>query len=157
MKGKYEATPEDWQFAVAESGTEYVLVRFRIDSTGDHAYWRGFFTDKTWQRTIESLQHCGWDGVELSTLDDMAAMNGMGTKSVELVLEEEEYKGELRTKVAWVNPLGGKPMAVKSALEGDARRRFMAKMQARIDATSPNPATKPEPKKKPDPMDDIPF
>jgi hypothetical protein len=156
MKGRFNATPEDWQFGTSENGNEYLLVKFRVEPAGEAVYWRGFFTDKTWQRTYEALQHCGWDGAEIASLDDMTAQNGMGTSGVELVLDEEEYDGEMRTQVRWVNKMGGQ-LKVKVPLEGDAKRRFLARMQARINATSPISAPPKPQSKKPVPGDDIPF
>jgi hypothetical protein len=157
MKGTFTATPEDWQFGSSDNNNEYLLVKFRVEPGGEIVYWRGFFTEKTWRRTVESLKHCGWDGQELASLDDMTAQNGMGTSSVELVLDEEEYEGEMRTQVRWVNKIGGQPLKVKAPLEGEAKRRFLARMQARISASSPPTAPKPAGKKQPPPEDDIPF
>lgn len=144
MRGRFTARAFEWEWAVSSNGTDYILVKFALDS-GEHVYWRGFFSEKTRDRTAESLRHCGWDGVDLERLE------GLGTKDAELVLEEEEYKGEVRTQVKWVNAIGGGAMKVKGSMSGEDRRRFFARMNALVSKPA-SPAAK-----KPADDDGIPF
>jgi hypothetical protein len=154
VTGKFNGRAIKWELATATTGTEYILVKFCLDD-GTYVYWRGFMTDKTWARTVEALKYCGWDGADFGSLFNEEADNGMGTSDVELVLEEEEYEGKTVTKVKWVNALGGAPMKVQGAMSGEERRRFIAKMQARLGSTGKVPPTKPTTRPAPD--DDIPF
>lgn len=152
MKGTFTARACGWELTKSKNkGTEEMLVKFVLDD-GTYVYWDGWLTEKAWARTVDSLKACGWDGVSMET------MEGMGTLDVELVLEEEEYEGVTRTKVKWVNPIGGAPMKVSSPMTGDERRRFLAKMQARLKQAGPAAAPKPAQKTSaPVQDDDIPF
>lgn len=102
--GAHEATPQSYQFGTsAKKGTEMVSVVFQFASgpnEGKRITWSGYFTEATAKRTLDSLEHCGWDGV------DVATMKGFGSKNVELVLEEEQGQdGKMYPRVQWVNRL----------------------------------------------------
>jgi hypothetical protein len=104
--GKYKAKAIDRQFGKSKKGNEQVLVTFAITEDGPHknkkVYWYGHFTDKTADRTLESLEHCGWDGASL------VEMKGFGTKEVELdVGLEQGEDGREFVRVRWVNRIGG--------------------------------------------------
>jgi hypothetical protein len=99
--------PEGTFSAVARGGTlsesenkktPQVVVSFEI-TTAEHAgttiNWFGFLTDKTTERTIESLRYAGWKGSDLADLSDLAKPD---TPVVELVIEHEEYEGKTRPK-----------------------------------------------------------
>ena len=104
-KGSHEARPLNYQFG--QSGTkktEMVSVVFQFvggPNDGKKITWNGYFTEATAKRTMDSLEHCGWDGNELIT-----PLVGFGTKNVELVIEDEEGRdGVMYPRVAWVNRL----------------------------------------------------
>lgn len=117
--------------------TPQVVVSFEI-TTAEHAgttiNWFGFLTDKTTERTIESLRYAGWKGSDLSDLSDLSKTD---TPVVELVIEHEEYEGKVRPKVQWVNALGraGKalPAAQAKAL-AETMRGAIAKVDQRLKA-----------------------
>lgn len=157
MKGTYVGRACAWELTSSKNTkTEEMLVKFSLED-GSYVYWDGWLTGRAWQRTVEALKACGWDGVSIEE------MEGMGTKEVELVLEEEEYEGTVRTKVKWVNAIGGGQMRVARPMEGDERRRFLAKMQARLGHTGPAkkasapPQQRKQAPSKPPADDDIPF
>jgi hypothetical protein len=84
-----------------KKGTPYVRVWFNyVDDQGEPAgggiFWDGYLTDATEYRTLESLTHCGWKG-------DFKEFSGIDCEIVQLVLEDETYEGNTRTKVQWVN------------------------------------------------------
>lgn len=102
--GNHEARPQSYQFGTsAKKGTEMVSVVFQFvggPNDGKRITWSGYFTDSTAKRTLDALEHCGWDGV------DVAKLTGFGSKNVELVLEEETGQdGKQYPRVAWVNKL----------------------------------------------------
>jgi hypothetical protein len=126
--------PEGTFSAVARGGTlsesenkktPQVVVSFEI-TTAEHAgttiNWFGFLTDKTTERTIESLRYAGWKGSDLSDLSDLSKSD---TPVVELVIEHEEYEGKTRPKVQWVNRVGraGKALPAEQAKTLAARMR----------------------------------
>lgn len=165
---KYAARAKEWALGETAKGGEEVVVHFEIltpDAEMSAINWYGYFTDKTWERTIESLRICGWTGADLQSLD------GLNANEVELVIEDEEYEGKMRARVRWVNRPGG--LSLKAPLSGDRAKSFAASMRDRIkalDATSPQrPAPRTQPAMAPPPHigqnggappltdDDIPF
>jgi hypothetical protein len=113
-KGSYQAVAKEFVFGRANNGTEQVVVAFEIangDAVGQRITWRGYFTEKTHERTLESLEHAGWDGVSL------AKLGGLGSKPCVIVIDHEEGQdGKTYPKVQWVNSLGG-GLSVKEKMQ----------------------------------------
>lgn len=144
-KGSHEARPVSFQFGKsAKKQTEMVSVMFAFvggPNDGKRMIWNGYFTDATAERTLESLEHCGWDG------DDVREMKGFGSKNVELVIDEEAgTNGEMYPRVQWVNKLFARGpgivyeqeeldgFAARMASVNDARKRKKQEAQ-----TDPDP------------------
>lgn len=134
--------PEGTFHAVARSAvlsessknkTPQVVVTFEI-TTAEHAGtkidWFGFLTDKTTERTIESLRYAGWKGADLSDLSDLERDD---TPVVALVVEHEEYEGKTRAKVQWVNREGGRGAAALPAAQAKAIAEKMRGAIAAVD------------------------
>jgi len=147
-KGKYQARGVEGAAVVAKSGTEGISVIVEIVE-GEHARrrlrWDGWLTEKTSQRTIESLRHMGWQG---DMLDDL---RGIDANIVEIVVdhEEREIEGELKVfpKVEWVNRIGGgAKISDEARMPANAARslaeRFAAQARG-VKAASPAPGSKP--------------
>lgn len=100
MAGTHRARAKEWGLGVSQTGKEQVAVMFEITQgpcAGRHITWFGYFTDKTIERTFDSLRHCGWAD------DDIVALRGLDANEVDLVIEPEEYEGKLHDRVKWVN------------------------------------------------------
>lgn len=123
-QGNYVAKAVNWDFGVSDKGTEYIAVEFMI-TEGEHAgqrrTWRGFFTDKTAERTIQSLRYCGWAGDNLMQIDDL------GKNLVQVVINHESYDGKTFDRISFVNRLGG--LAIKNKMSDDERQAFAARMR----------------------------
>jgi hypothetical protein len=121
--GRYRARAADWDLGLAETGTEQVAVCFEIveegEFLGQRVTWFGFFTEGTQERTIKALQTCGWSG------DDLANLVGLNQSEVELVIEHEQYQGQRRARVKWVNRVGAGGVVMKN-LMNDANRKALA-------------------------------
>lgn len=110
VTGTYQARATAIQFGSAKNGNPQVAVTFEFTSgpnAGLQTTWIGFFTEKTTERTIESLQSAGWKGTDLTELDGLegdALYAALGSE-VRLVLEEETYEGKTRVRVKWVNKM----------------------------------------------------
>jgi hypothetical protein len=143
--GVYAARAITGALGVSGSGKEQIGIEFEIqDQEGGHVTWYGFFTEKTTERTIETLRICGWHGTDLSSLD------GIGDNEVSIVLETEEWEGKARQKVQWVNRAGGLSMA--NPLNADQAKAFAAKMRGAVlafDQKSGTPKAKKETSQKP--------
>lgn len=125
--GVYKAKAVGGAMGFTSNGNEQIGVQFRLlgeGLEGRYITWRGYFTDKAIDRTIESLRICGWQGNEL---EDLA---GIDTNEVELVVENEEYNGVTTPKVRWVNRSGG--LAMSAPMQPEQLRSFSAKMKGAI-------------------------
>jgi hypothetical protein len=117
--GTYKAKATD-EVILGQSrtkGTPFVGIYFKVtegEFAGQLIKWEGWLTEKTAERVIESLQHCGWRGDDMSELPRNP--NGLTDNEVEIVVEMEPYNGDdpdkqgkSYPKVQWVNRAGGKP------------------------------------------------
>lgn len=129
-KRYYAAKAIEWGLGETSKGTEQVAVRFEIlteNAEFNHITWYGYFSDKTVDRTIESLRICGWEG------DDLTNLTGLDKNEVELVIgDEEDEDGNMRARVRWVNRPSG--LALKAPLAGDKAKAFAASMRDKIRA-----------------------
>jgi hypothetical protein len=136
---KVKARAREWDLGESSTGKEQIAVAFDILTEGfelSGITWYGFFTDDTWERTIESMRHMGWTGTDLEKIE------GLNAKEVELVLEEDEYQGKTQWKVAWVNRLG---VNLKAPLSPDKRKTLAATMRDRIKGLDAAKGRKPTP------------
>lgn len=132
--GTYIAHATQWELGLTKEGREQICVQFEIlegDYAGYTLNWFGYFTDKTTERTIQSLRYCGWKGDDLQNLD----ADGMGTLQVQIVVEMEEATegksaGKTFPKVRWVNRLGGGgPIKLERPMDTNQKRMFAARMK----------------------------
>lgn len=126
--GTFRARAVEWDLGYTSTNKEQVAVRFElldVDEGARYLTWYGFFTDKTTERTLDSMRHCGWKG------DDLFDLSGLGDNEVDLVLEtEEDNEGKAHLRVRWVNSRGG--LALKDRMDDDARRTFAQRMKGAV-------------------------
>jgi hypothetical protein len=156
-QGQYAARAIEAGLGRTKGGAEQVAVAFQIldegECQGKVISWYGYFTDKTVDRTLDSLRICGWRG------DDLSDLTGVTDNEVKLVVETEEYEGKLQARVRWINAAGG--VALKDRLSAEDAKVFAARMRGRVAASAaksgqPPPATTKQPPKD-EPPDDLPF
>lgn len=128
--GYHRARAVEWALGKTEKGNRHVAVRFETfndqGQPGEQITWYGYFTEKTEERTLESLQHCGWEG------DDITDLSGVERNEVQLVVEHDEYEGKVRAKVAWVNKPGGGGISIKAPLDEMEKAQFAREMKAKV-------------------------
>ncbi len=130
-EGKYQARAEHWKLGESANGNESVAVDFKfVDPALGTILWFGYFSDKSYERTVESLRHCGWKGNDVLELDTPQA--DLNTNEVELVIQHETYEGKTRARVAWVNGLGRAGVNVVTPLAVERRAAFQQRMKANI-------------------------
>jgi hypothetical protein len=139
--GKYRAKAVSHKFGKSSKGTEQIYIDFELTSgehKGQHLGYYGFFSEATADRTLESLEYCGWDG------NSLGAMRGLGSKEVELVveLEKNEQDNKEYLKVRWINKIGGGVKeeltgAGMSALENRLKGMILARKQKRPPTREP--------------------
>lgn len=135
-KGYYaaRATSTPILFGLSKNNNTEVAIEFSVidgDYAGEVITWIGHFTDKTAARTIESLQIAGWQGDDLSELADVPA-NQVLAAEVSLTVEGEEYEGQWKPKVQWVNRPGGGKFSFKNAISGNDLKAFGAQYRSTV-------------------------
>ncbi len=129
-------------------GTPFLEFYFEIkagENLGGKVRWTGYFTENTSERSIQSLQICGWQGDDLSEFAD-GKLHGLDTNDVDIVVELEKYtndQGEERTapKVQWVNKCGGF-LNTESAMNETAAQSFGERMRGLVLAMKAKSKTK---------------
>jgi hypothetical protein len=122
----------------SKQGTPFIELYFEMlegESKGHKARWTGYFGPNSSERTIESLQTCGWAGDELGEFSD-GQLHGLDTNEVEAVVENETYtdaSGTERTspRIQWINRLGGH-LNVDNAMTPEAAQSFSDKMKGLV-------------------------
>jgi hypothetical protein len=147
--GKYRARATDAKLGVAQTGSDTVAVAFELlDQPGQHITWYGYFTEKTVDRTMESLRYCGWEG------DDVSDLSGIDANEVEIVVEHEDDKeGKPRARVKWINRAGSSKAQLKTEMNDAQKKAFAARMKGAALASR----SKIPPKDAGTGKDDLPF
>ncbi|MBA3843623.1 MAG: hypothetical protein H0X39_13610 [Actinobacteria bacterium] len=159
----------------SQNGNRQIALTFEV-SQGEHAgetiTWIAAFhntPDKKGRtgvdRIIESLQYLGWTGDEIAELVDIdeARVAVLFPNEVELACSVEEYDGNTRLRVNWVNRLGGGRFTFKEPLKGADLKSFSSQMRGQIRnmqgaKKASNGASKPDPHPNaPGVKDDLPF
>ena len=93
-----------------------------------------YFTDRTQERSIESLLHFGFASDDLSVLADADEQkcSELLPEIVEYVCAPEEYQGNWQLKVKWVNKPGRGKFAPKKKLEGSDLKSFAAQFKGAL-------------------------
>lgn len=114
-------------------GTPQIAVCLEIlrgPYAGQRITWMGYFTDKTEERTLQSLRLLGFEGADIDKFESQRPTN-----EVIAVVEHETYEGKLRAKVAWINdPSFGGGMKMADALAGADLRKFGAQFKTKLKA-----------------------
>jgi hypothetical protein len=144
-KGKYKgrAVGEVVLGVSKEKGTPFIECFFEVTEgkfEGERVRWTGYFTEtadrkgKTVaERTIESLQTCGWSGEDVGEFADHE-LHGLDTNDVQLVVDIETYERDGETKsaprVQWINRLGS--VNLENAMGAAEAQAFGSKMKGLV-------------------------
>jgi hypothetical protein len=130
--GKHPARAVAGALGMTGKNTEQVGVEFVFTdgpNIGKHITWYGYFSEKTLDRTIESLRYAGWKGTDFSDLSDLSAED---TPVVQLVLENEDTEEGPRVKVRWVNRGSSGGVAIKDKMDEGSAKSFAERMKAHV-------------------------
>lgn len=142
--GKKKARAVEWsQVRPNEnSGNEEIQVLFQFTGDDDPdkgktLTYYGYFTDGTAERTIEALRLCGWDG------DDITNVQDLNRNEVQLVVEQEEKQdgSGMRDRIKWVNRLHG--VYIGTPMGDTQKAAFKKRMQALVIASKQGGPRKP--------------
>jgi hypothetical protein len=133
--GTYNATLTALAFGRSDTGTDQVGLAFDCEGAdgepaGSITAYR-YFTEKAMDFAIADLQTLGWKGDSLSELmGDPPAVSLLGAKA-ELKIQMEEYKGESRPRVLFINAPGG-GVRMKNALDAAGATSLAQRVRARM-------------------------
>ena len=127
--------------ASKNKGTPFIEFYLKIlegPNQGGYCRWTGYFPDSNADvsnRSIQSLQLCGWQGDDLSEFSD-GGLHGLDTNEVSIVVDIEEYQneqGETRhsPRVQWINRKGGF-LNKEAAMNEGAAAAFGARMRGLV-------------------------
>jgi hypothetical protein len=136
----YRAKATSWAFGMTQGGKQQLGVAFDVLEEGvpdqeKRLAWYGSFSDAAFDRTIESLRILGWEGEDLTELDE-GGPGRLDVNEVSLVVEDEEYpegSGQWTVKVQFVNKPGGGAV-VKNRMAPEDVKSFAAQMRGKIRA-----------------------
>lgn len=84
--------------------------------------------------TEKALRNCGW---RTGSLDDLSGIND---NIVELDVQWEEYNGESRLRIKWVNKPGGHRLTFKDSLSAADVKAIAARFRGASEASKPKNA-----------------
>jgi hypothetical protein len=137
----------EWQLGETASNDPKPYVRLTFEITSGPAKGRAisrdfFFTDKTWERTVESLRACGWQGTDVSDFTgidenevDVCIKHSVmirRSNGQETVVTDDEGNARYRAEIAWV----GKDRSPKP-MEASKLSNFRELMKARLEGVTP--------------------
>ena len=111
----------------SDKGTKSVMVYFELLDGPDRGTvlpWWGYFTNKTSERTVESLRFMGFKGDDLFKAGEQEL-----DQVVQVLVEHNTYEGKTRARIAFVNAMGGGAMTLKNPLSDKDVRAFAATMK----------------------------
>jgi hypothetical protein len=138
------------QLGFSSKGTEQIALVFALTGEGyedQQGTWFGYLSDAAAKYALASLRAAGWTGDDISE----TPLPGVGDVECEVVIENEEYEGKTRSKIQFVNRVGG--VVLKTPMTDAQRKSFAARMKSAAVASrqengvaAPKTATKPAPK-----------
>jgi hypothetical protein len=125
--GKYICTVKEpgngWLDKNEKTGTGYIRIPCIVDMPendqhGCESVWYGYLTEKSRQRTEQTLKQVfGWDG----DWEDESKLDAFIGKKVRLQCDESEWQGVTKIKARWLNPLSTK--SEKNKAEYQTKRK----------------------------------
>lgn len=155
-EGKFLAHAVDAALTKSSNkGTEQAEVIYSIDEgdfVGRVVGWRGFFTEATYEGTLEALYASGLPDTG-NPSDDVPNIEALTAdpKQVQIVVQHEPSQDGEKTyaRVRWVNKLGNAKIKEEVKLDDSGKRGFAAKLASLTG--KPASGNKPKPKPKPAP------
>lgn len=121
---------EVWaQFGRTKDGNPQVAILFALLDEGPfkgrRLTWYGYFTDKSGDRTVESLRLIGFKSDELMDLP-----KGPLNQEVSVEVQTNDFEGKKSSRIAWINAPGGARLA--DPMKPNELRAFSAKFKGKM-------------------------
>lgn len=126
--GNFDATVLDHGFSKAKTGTDQLWLTFETEAGQITAFLP--LTDAAADGSLRKLAATGYSGANLAELADGTMLKG---NRCVITIRHEEYQGQRRAKVVWINPEGWVPGPQRDESVASNAARFnglLAKIQA---------------------------
>ena len=107
--GKYTAKvkqPGNGWLGKTKTGTDFIRIPLLIEDDGDQngreIVWQGWLSEKAAERTAKTLDEAFGREWDIKSLD--AGISPFTGQKCRITVEAEEYNGESRLKIKWLNP-----------------------------------------------------
>ena len=108
-EGKYTAkvkAPGNGWLGTTTKGSDFIRIPLLIEDEGDQhgreIVWQGWLTEKATKRTCDTLDAAFGREWDIKSLD--AGISPFTGQKCRITVEAEEYNGESRLKIKWLNP-----------------------------------------------------
>lgn len=129
-EGTFPAVARGHQWGTAKTGTEQIAISFELlggPAAGRQLTWYGYFTEATWERTMQSLRYAGWKG------GDLADLGSLDQKVNVVIAHEADQEGRMRARIQWVNGYGASSIRLSNPMNEAQLRTFAARMKRRVE------------------------
>lgn len=110
-------------------GTPLILMHFQVvggPCDSEVMPWEAYFaTDKTTANIVKALRIMGFKDDDLSLLPGATL-----TKVVSITVEDDEYNGQVRQKIKWINEASA--YKLKEAMPADRLKAWATAMKAKL-------------------------
>jgi len=143
-EGKYLAKAVGGKYGLSnEKKTPGVALtlEFKVGDKVERLVWKGWFSEKTTERTIETLAIMGFDEFKSVQTDGSFGPENFDNSEVDITVEHESFVGsdgqpKVAPKIKWINKPGGtgfgfaENVEVKTVLAGiDLKKELMVARQ----------------------------
>lgn len=136
-EGKYEVEVVDAYMTESKNGTPGLV--FRFENLEGHQESIRWITPATTDYVIKDLETMGFPRAKLSDMANLDKLKDfVKGNSVKIVVEDEEYEGNVTPKVKWINP----PGAMKKD-SPDLKANIFALLNGKAPALMSAPRSKP--------------
>lgn len=162
MIGRFEAVVLDHDAGVTDNGKDQIAISFGFkDAKGcDRIVWSYlYFTEATLESEygpLYALKNLGWDpdenGWAVEQLARKTAANPKGGvlvgRKASITIEDEEYEGKHRAKIAWINAPGGGGVKQRAETHPDGLTGWADRVRSRAKGEAPKATTMPSGEKR---------
>lgn len=154
-EGKYEVEVVDAYMTESQSGTPGLV--FRFENLEGHQECTRWITPATTEYVIKDLETMGFPRAKLSDMENLDKLKEfVKGNSVRIVVEDEEYQGDYKPKVKWINKTG----AMKKE-SPELRANIFSILNGKAPALASAPRNRPAPQSEIPPNtpfdEDVPF
>ena len=116
------------QYGQTTNGNDQIVITMDLPDIGEQVSVFLVFSDKAAPHSMKRLRLAGWQG------DDLANLDGLGSRECEVVVKYEDWQGQQKMKV---EILAGGTVTLANVLDDKGKKAFGAKFKKLAAATAP--------------------